>query len=162
MKIIDFIKGERFRVYFLSITITLLVGTIAGIITSDSGDIYATLNKPPLAPPAWVFPVVWTILYILMGISLGKVLIKGKDDLKQRDKAVLNYSIQLFVNFFWSIIFFRWQFYDAAFFWCILLFVFVCITKMSFDRIDRTASKLLIPYLVWVAFATYLTRGFSN
>ena len=141
-------------IYIRSILLPVLGGAIVGIITSQSID-YNALKQPPLAPPSALFPIVWTILYILMGVSYG--ILKSKE---QTDKDVdLIYYGQLIVNYLWSFIFFvfKWRFF--AILWIILLAVLVVIMITRFYGKDKTAGLLQIPYLLWVLFATYLTIG---
>lgn len=113
---------------------------------------YAMMNKPALSPPGWVFPVVWTNLYVLMGIASYLVLTSGKPN----DAALTVYAIQLFFNFFWSILFFRLGLCVTAFIWLVLLWFLILGTTVLFYRIVKAAGYLMIPYLLWVAFAGYL------
>lgn len=113
---------------------------------------YAMMNKPALSPPEWVFPVVWTILYVLMGIASYLVLTSGKPN----NAALTVYAIQLFFNFFWSILFFRLGLCVTAFIWLVLLWFLILGTTVLFYRIVKAAGYLMIPYLLWVAFAGYL------
>jgi len=145
---------NKLGIYIRSILLPVLGGAIVGIITSQSID-YNALKQPPLAPPSVLFPIVWTILYILMGVSYG--ILKSKE---QTDKDVdLIYYGQLIVNYLWSFIFFvfKWRFF--AILWIILLAVLVVIMITRFYGKDKTAGLLQIPYLLWVLFATYLTIG---
>ncbi len=145
---------NKLGIYIRSILLPVLGGAIVGIITSQSID-YNALKQPPLAPPSALFPIVWTILYILMGVSYG--ILKSKE---QTDKDVdLIYYGQLIVNYLWSFIFFvfKWRFF--AILWIILLAVLVVIMITRFYGKDKTAGLLQIPYLLWVLFATYLTIG---
>ncbi len=145
---------NKLGIYIRSIVLPVLGGAIVGIITSQSID-YNALKQPPLSPPSALFPIVWTILYVLMGVSYG--ILKSKE---QTDKDVdLIYYGQLIVNYLWSFIFFvfKWRFF--AIFWIILLAVFVVIMIARFYRKDKIAGLLQIPYLLWVLFATYLTIG---
>ena len=119
---------------------------------------FQSLNKPPLAPPGWLFPVVWTILFVLMGIASYLVLTAGKDRLTTR-AALTVYGIQLAVNFFWPVIFFNLGSYLFAFLWLILLWVLILATAILFYQLSKPAAWLLIPYLIWVTFAGYLNFG---
>ncbi|WP_394522864.1 TspO/MBR family protein [Lacrimispora sp. JR3] len=131
----------------------LIVGAISGFLSRNGMNMYSSLNRPPLSPPGWVFPLVWTILYILMGIS--SYLIASSPSPKKRE-ALLLYAVQLFLNFIWSPIFFGLKNYLLAF--IVLLLLWYAIFKMirSFFQVDSTAALLQIPYLLWVAFAGYL------
>ncbi len=145
---------NKISIYIRSILLTVIGGAIVGIITSQSID-YNVLKQPPLAPPSALFPIVWTILYILMGVSYG--ILKSKE---QTDKDIdLIYYGQLIVNYLWSFIFFvfKWRFF--AILWIVLLAVLVIVMIARFYRKDKTAGLLQIPYLLWVLFATYLTIG---
>jgi tryptophan-rich sensory protein len=119
---------------------------------------FDAVAKPPLYPPGWLFPAVWTVLYILMGIASYLIYTSNSFNKKQ---ALLFYSAQFAVNFFWSIIFFNLNAYLFAFIWLLLLWVLVLITLVKFYKINENAGLLLIPYLVWVAFAGYLNLGIA-
>lgn len=145
---------SNFKTFLKAILVPLLVGGIVGFITSNFID-YNSLEQPPLAPPAILFPIVWTILYTLMGVSYGILDINGLVD----SNINTIYYLQLFVNTLWSIIFFvfKWRFF--AFLWIILLLILVVIMIVRFYRKNKIAGLLQIPYLLWVAFATYLNFG---
>ena len=134
------------------LAIPLAVGSLSALLTQDSMETFNSITKPDLAPPGWLFPVVWTILYILMGIASYLVLTSGKPN----DKALTVYGIQLVFNFFWSIIFFNLQLYLFAFIWLVLLWLLILITTLLFYQISKPAGYLMIPYLLWVTFAGYL------
>lgn len=136
-----------------SIAISLFVGGLAGFLTRNSMELYQTLKKPPLSPPGWVFPVVWTILFLLMGISAYLIYV-SEDSLK--DKALQIYGTQLFLNFTWSVVFFLMQNYWLAFAILLLLWLMILMMIVSFYSINKTAGLLQIPYLLWVTFAGYL------
>ena len=116
------------------------------------------LYKPPLAPPGWLFPVVWTILFLLMGIASYLVLV-SEEEKPVIHAALRIYGMQLAVNFFWPIFFFQFDAYLFSFFWLVLLWLLIWATRRAFDRISKPAGYLLIPYLLWVAFAGYLNLG---
>lgn len=142
---------SKLKVYAKSILIPVIVGGIVGIIISGSID-YNVLQKPSLAPPSIVFPIVWTILYILMGVSYGMLLSKDLVD----SKINFIYYLQLFVNAMWSIFFFTLKWRLFAFLWIILLAILVIIMIIEFYKKDKLAGLLQIPYLIWVVFASYL------
>ena len=144
------IQWKRLLVY---LAIPLGVGALAGILTKDSMMQFSLLNKPPLSPPGWLFPVVWTVLFLLMGFA--SYLVSRSDSMQKRPALIL-YAIQLSVNFFWSIFFFNFEWYLFSFFWLVLLWVLILLTIRAFWRISPTAAILLIPYLLWVTFAGYL------
>lgn len=140
---------------FVSLATTLAVGFIAGFATNASIDTwYAGLHKPSFTPPNSLFPIVWTILYILMGISLYLVWKQPKSN--SRSRAVIAYFIQLALNFFWSFLFFRWHAIGWAFVDIICLWSFIAITIVLFYVKSNTAAALLMPYLLWVTYATVL------
>lgn len=143
------------RKLVVCIALPLIVGWISSLITQGSMEVFETINKPYLSPPGWVFPVVWTILYILMGIASYIVLTSGQSQYKI-NTALAVYLIQLAFNFVWPIIFFNAQKYLLAFVWLIVLWVLILITTVLFGNISKTAGKLMIPYLLWVTFAGYL------
>ena len=134
------------------LAIPLAVGSLSSLLTRNSMETFQAITKPDLAPPGWLFPVVWTILYILMGIASYLVLTSGKPN----DKALATYGIQLVFNFFWSIIFFNLELYLFAFIWLVLLWLLILKTTLLFYQISKPAGYLMIPYLLWVAFAGYL------
>ena len=146
------------KLLFLCIALPLLVGITAGLLTRDSMSAFSMLNKPPLAPPGILFPIVWTILYTLMGIASYLVLSSGKNQ-EDVTTALIVYLLQLAINFFWPIFFFNLEWYLFAFFWLILLWVLIRKTIQLFYPLSKTASYLMIPYLVWVTFAGYLNLG---
>lgn len=145
---------SKFKIYFKSILIPVVVGGIVGLLISKSID-YNSLAQPPLSPPSFLFPIVWSVLYILMGISYG--ILKSKDLIDS--KINLIYYSQLFVNALWSFIFFvfKWRFF--AFIWIILLDILVINMVIQFYHKDKTAGLLQIPYVLWVLFASYLNLG---
>ena len=139
------------------IAIPLAIGGISALLTSGNMKLFEEINKPPLSPPAWLFPVVWTILYVLMGIALYLVVTTRTRE--NKTPAIISFCAQLFFNFFWSIIFFNAQAYLFAFVWLLLLWVAIVLNIYFFNKINTTSAKLLIPYLVWVTFAGYLNLG---
>jgi tryptophan-rich sensory protein len=139
------------------IAIPLAVGGLSALLTAGNMKLFEEVNKPPLSPPGWLFPVVWTILYVLMGIAL--YLVVTTKTRENKVPALASFGVQLFFNFFWSIIFFNAQAYLFAFVWLILLWIAIVVNIYFFNRINNTSAKLLIPYLVWVTFAGYLNLG---
>ena len=134
------------------LAIPLAVGSLSALLTRNSMETFDSITKPALAPPGWLFPVVWTILYILMGIASYLVLTSGKPN----DNALTTYGIQLVFNFFWSIIFFNLKLYLFAFIWLVLLWLLILKTALLFHQISKLAGYLMVPYLLWVTFAGYL------
>jgi len=146
------------KLLIICLVIPLAVGGIAALLTGGGMDTFETLNQPPLSPPGWLFPVVWTILYILMGIASYLVLTSGKSQESIRRTLVM-YGIQLAFNFLWPILFFSLSAYLFAFIWLVALWLLILATTVSFYRISDIAGYLMIPYLIWVTFAGYLNLG---
>ena len=146
---------KNYKLLILCIVIPLAVGSLAGFITKDSMETFNMLNKPSLSPPGIVFPIVWSILYILMGIASYLVITTGSGNNKVKE-ALVYYGLQLLFNFLWSIWFFSFGWYLFAFIWLLLLWVLIFNTIASFYDINKTSAYLLIPYLLWVTFAGYL------
>ncbi len=146
---------QNFKTYIKAILIPVLVGGIVGILISGSMD-YNVLEKPFLSPPSILFPIVWTILYILMGVSYG--IIKDKGLMDSETKFI--YYLQLFVNAIWPIIFFVFKWRLFAFIWILLLDVLVIVMLTNFYNKNKLAGLLQIPYLIWILFASYLNLAF--
>lgn len=143
-----------FKKLIISIAVPLAVGGISSLIVNGDFKSYSTeVVKPPLSPPQWLFPVVWTLLYILMGISVYPVYEKDKTEAKQ---PLSVYVIQLVLNFMWPIFFFMQRAYLFSFIWLILLWAFVLAMIISFYKISRASGIMQIPYLIWLSFAGYL------
>lgn len=153
----DFSMWKKIKPYVYSVVLALLVGGASAYLTRNNMNIYDRINMPPLSPPSWLFPVVWGILYILMGISSAMVYLKGKNENEDVKGALNVYLLQLTVNFFWSIIFFNMQAFLLAFLWILLLWVLIVVMIVRFKEISPLAAWLQIPYLIWVTFASYLT-----
>lgn len=139
----------------ISILLAQGVGLLSGFLSMTASSDYANFNKPPFSPPGWVFPVVWTILFFLMAVAAYRIWMKGKAG-EDVSKALTLYCTQLFLNFLWSIIFFRFRLYAIAFLELLLLLVFILLTCFEFFRIDKTSGYLMIPYIAWVSFAGVL------
>ena len=142
---------SKFRIYAKSILIPVGVGLIVGAITSSSIQ-YNTLIKPVFAPPSILFPIVWTILYVLMGISYG--ILKSKSLVNPEINFI--YYLQLFVNAMWSIIFFTFEWRLFAFIWLLILILLIIGMIIEFYKKDKVAGLLQIPYLLWALFASFL------
>ena len=145
----------NWKLLIVCIAIPLAVGALSSMITGGGMEVFASVNKPPLSPPAWLFPVVWTILYTLMGISSYLILTSGAE-VGEIQNALSVYAYQLTVNFLWPTFFFNFQWYFFAFLWLILLIFLVVAMIREFYKISKTAAYLNIPYLVWLLFAGYL------
>ncbi|WP_167954744.1 TspO/MBR family protein [Anaerosporobacter faecicola] len=143
----------RWKPLLISLAIPQIVGAVTGLVTSNSREIYQNLNKPDLAVPGYVFPIIWPILFLFMGIA--SYLIYCSDS-KEREKALRLYGINLLLVFVWSVVFFTFQAYAAAFlvivaFWGV---VFTMITM--FTQISKVAGWILLPYFIWITYAGYL------
>ena len=150
---------KKIKPYVISILIALGVGALSALLTRESMDIYSELRTPPLSPPSILFPIVWTILYILMGISAAMIYTEKNSPSKARSSALATYASSLVVNFSWSIIFFNFRALLFAFIWLIFLFYLIIKTITSYKKIKPLAAYLQIPYALWVAFAGYLNFG---
>jgi tryptophan-rich sensory protein len=136
---------------------TELVGAFSALFAGGSfSAFYQSLEQPPLAPPGWLFPVVWSILYALMGVSA--YLISGSNK-AGRKTALILYGLQLFANFLWTPVFFGLKSLSGAAAVAIVMLILITAMMISFYRINKTAAYLNIPYLLWTAFAAYLTIG---
>ncbi len=145
---------KNYKVWLKNIIIPLVVGGIVGLVISKYID-YNTINKPILSPPSYIFPIAWTILYILMGISYS--IIETNQQLDKRTKTI--YYTQLLINALWSIIFFifKWRFISII--WILILLIIVIYMTILFYQRNKTSALLQIPYILWLIFATYLTIG---
>ena len=146
-------KIKKYVPEILFILLALAVGGLSSIATNLGMPVYEQAVKPPLNPPAIVFPIVWTVLYILMGISARRIW-KSSDP--KRGCALAIYAVQLLCNGLWPVFFFGLHAYLFSFIWLLLLWVLIIVMIRTFYRIDHIAGLLQIPYLVWVSFAGYL------
>lgn len=146
------------RLLFVCIAIPLIVGGGAALLTQNSMEIFSTVVKPPLAPPGWLFPIAWTILYVLMGISSYLVLTSDVEN-DEKIKAMQIYGYQLVVNFLWPTFFFNFGWYFFSFLWLMLLWILVFFMIRNFYEISKPAAYLNIPYVLWLTFAAYLNLG---
>ena len=138
-----------------NLAIPLLIGFIAGFLTRQGTENFAlNVKQPPFAPPAVLFPIVWTFLYALMGFSA--YIIENSQQTSQRNRALVLYYVQLFLNFLWSFIFFNFNNYLAAFIWIVALLILIIATTIEFYKIKPIAGYLMIPYILWVTFAAVL------
>ena len=139
-----------------SLLIALGGGGLSGLLIRGSVGRYQALRQPPLSPPGWVFPLVWTVLYLLMGVAAYLVWERGGPG---RKPALLLYGLQLGMNFLWAPLFFRWGMRGLALVWLLALWALAIWTALRFYRASRPAGWLLAPYLLWLAFAAYLNAG---
>lgn len=151
-------KKKKILSLIVCLLIPLGVGGISAFLSRNGFRDFALLEKPPFSPPAWAFPVVWTVLYVLMGVAAWLVYTSAAPK-PEKKKALTRYGEQLFFNFFWPIIFFNLSAFYAAFLWLVALWVLILLTTISFFKIRRPAGYCMLPYLVWVALAGYLNTG---
>lgn len=142
----------------ICILIPLIAGGLSTLIVGSDIKIYGTVIQPPLAPPSWLFPLMWTVLYILMGISLYLVRSSNADDYSVKS-ATNVFAVQLFLNFIWSPVFFKMKLFLAAFFILIAMLVTVIVMTVRFYKISKPAGLLQIPYIIWLIIAGYLNMG---
>ena len=142
----------------ITLAIPLGVGGLSALLTGGGMADYGNLNQPPLSPPGWLFPIVWTILYLLMGYASYRVWTSDAPE-KQKKSALRIYFAQLAANFLWPLIFFGLQWRLLAFWVILILWVLIYFTIKRFGKIDGIAADLLLPYILWVTFATYLNLG---
>ena len=151
-------KKQNWKTYALWILLSEAVGAVSGWVSRDGMRYYSeAVAQPPLSPPPIVFPFVWGILFLLMGIGAARVALTPASP--QRSSGLNLFVSQLIVNFFWSIIFFNFRAFLFAFIWLLLLLFFIIKTVLAYRPISPLAAYLQIPYLLWVAFAGYLNFG---
>ena len=147
---------QKIKTVTKAVSIPLFVGLLAGLLTGNAMELFETMTQPPLSPPGWLFPVVWILLYILMGIS-SLLIYKGEGE--KKEEALSLYFYQLVVNFLWPIFFFSFGWYFFALLWLVLLWFLVIKMILVFFQVTPRAAYLNIPYLIWVTFAVYLNAG---
>ncbi len=150
---------KKYKSYIISVAIALGVGALSALVTRGSMDIYGTLNQPPLSPPSFLFPIVWSVLFVLMGIGSAGVWEKGNKNPDIVKRPLTIYAINLWVNFLWSIIFFNLRAFLFAFVWLIFLIAIIITMIIEFRKVCKWCSNLQIPYLLWCLFALYLNAG---
>ncbi len=147
-------KKINLKTLLISIAISLGTGGLAALLTGAGTDFYSSINKPALSPPAWLFPAVWTVLYILMGIS-AYMIYEGGCSTKRSALGI--YGAQLAVNFVWSLVFFNAKAFLLAFILIVILWILIASMIAAFHKCRPLAAYLQIPYFLWVTFAAYLT-----
>ena len=150
----------NYKTLGICILIPLAVGGLSALFTMGSMQDFAALKQPPLSPPGWLFPVVWTVLFILMGIASYLVL-ETASGVEAKKSAFKAYFLQLGFNFMWSIIFFTLGAYEVAFVWLLALLSLIVITTVKFYNINRYAAIFMLPYILWVSFAGYLNLAIA-
>lgn len=148
----------QWKPLIVSLLISLGAGALGSILSGNNMEQYMQMYKPPLSPPGFIFPIVWTILFILMGIAAYLIYISPSEDKKT---ALTVYLIQLAANVLWSVIFFRFDAYLLAFAWLVFLWYLIFVTIKQFYPISKIAAYLMLPYLAWVTFAGYLNLAIA-
>ena len=149
---------QHWKTYAFWIVLAEAVGGLSGWLTREGTKIYqSSVAQPPLSPPPLVFPIVWGILFALMGVGAARIYLAPPS--RRRTKALALFLLQLVFNFFWSIIFFNLQAFGFALLWLLALWGLILWMIFAFARVDRPAAALQIPYLLWVTFAAYLNAG---
>ena len=148
----------QWKALLISLAIALGTGVLSALFTPSIRESYAQLYQPPLAPPGWVFPIVWTVLYVLMGLS--SFLIYISEDVRKRGALTL-YGVQLVLLFLWPIIFFRVGAYFPAFHVLMILLLLGILLARRFYEVDELAGRLMFPYLLWLFFAAYLNLSIA-
>ncbi len=148
---------KKIMPYVISILIAFAVEGLSALITKSGWAMYKNLNMPFLTPPMIVFPIVWGILFILMGVGSAIVYTKRDENRAEAYSALRIYGLQLAVNFLWTVIFFNMQAYLFAFIWLLLLLALIVMMIIQFAKVSKAAAYMQIPYLLWVTFAGYLT-----
>lgn len=153
-------KNKKILTYIGFILVCQMAGIIGSLFTAPAvKGWYTTINKSPLNPPSWVFAPVWTTLFIMMGVAVSIIWLSGKNE--TRSKALKVFFIQLFLNTLWSIIFFGLKNPPLAFIEIVVLWFAILYTIILFRKIDKKASYLLIPYILWVSFASVLNLSIA-
>ena len=145
---------KKIKVYIISVLIAELIGGLSALFTRSGMDNFENIEKPVLTPPPVVFPIVWGILFLLMGISAARIYLAPPS--LSRSHGLIVYAIQLTVNFFWSIFFFNFEAYGFSFLWLLLLIILICVMIYKFFKVNKIAAYLQIPYILWCGFAAYL------
>lgn len=151
-------KGKNWKTLLLCLVIPLAAGGIGALLSGGFSGSYEAMYKPLLSPPGWVFPVVWTLLYLLMGYA-SYLVYTSEASMPRKRRALTVYGVQLVINLLWPLFFFRLGWYTFAFIWLLLLIAAVLLCRMLFRYIEKRAGDLLLPYLIWLFFAAYLNLG---
>ncbi len=151
-------KNRNWKTCLSWILLTETVGIVAGWFTREGVRIFQEFTlQPPLSPPGILFPIAWTILYALMGVSAARIYLAQESP--ERAQSLMLFGVQLAFNFLWSFVFFNAQAYGFAFLWILVLWGLILWMIISFRQVDSFAAWLQIPYLIWVTFAAYLNLG---
>ncbi len=147
-------KNKKLWTYVIFIGISEAVGILSGLLTRNGMERVMELPKSSLTPPSWVFPIVWTVLFLLMGVGAARIWLA--EDSNAKFNGLWFYVFQLIFNFFWSLLFFNMQWFGVAFIWLIVLWILIAGMAYNFYQVDKAAGLLQVPYLIWVTFAGYL------
>lgn len=150
---------SKITAFIIAVAIPLATGGFSAFLTRNNMDIYEEIITPPLSPPSFLFPVVWTVLYFLMGVSSALIWKKRKENKEETETALLIYAASLVFNFIWSLIFFNSGMYLFSFIWLIALLILIIATIIKYKKLSSAAAYIQIPYALWVTFAGYLNFG---
>lgn len=151
----SFFSTKNIIICVICIAVPVIVGLVSGYITRDNMVVFDSIKKPALTPPAIVFPIAWSILYVMMGIA-SFLALKNCRDFTQIVSVMIPYIIQLILNFIWSIIFFNTQSYGLALACLVLMWIMIVRSMITFATVSMIAGWFLLPYIIWVSFAAYL------
>lgn len=152
-------KKIRIIVLLIALLIPLFVGGFSAFLTARDMKLYGLMDHPPLSPPSWVFPIAWTILYLMMGLASYLVYTSDVDP-QRKNKALLFYIAQLSMNLFWSTLFFTYRQYLVSLIWLLVMWGLIIITTIRFFLINRASGLMMAALLLWTTFAAYLNFGF--
>jgi benzodiazapine receptor len=147
-------NNQSWKPYVFFILLAETVGVLSAFLTRTGMENYNMIVKPALTPPSILFPIVWTILFALMGIGAARIWLSPPSP--DRTQSLILFTFQLIVNFFWSLFFFNLQAFGFSFLWLIILWILILLMILSYQKVDKIAAWLQIPYLLWVTFAGYL------
>ncbi|MBQ9495822.1 MAG: tryptophan-rich sensory protein [Treponema sp.] len=148
-------RSKKILSCVVAVAIPLAVGGISSLLTSSAMKVFGSLTQPPLSPPGWLFPVAWTILYILMGIS-SFLIFQSSSNANIRKRALVLYGAQLVLNFIWSPLFFNGQLYFVALVVLVVMWLLILALIVNAGKVSKSAAYLLVPYILWATFAAYL------
>ncbi len=153
-------KKINIKALAIAIAIPLAVGAISALLTRSGMKHFGELEQPPLSPPAILFPIVWTILFTLMGIASYRIF-EGGAPTEEKREALIPYFVQLAFNFLWTVLFFGLDLYGISFAWLLALIALIILTAVRFFKLDKPAGIMLFPYIAWTCFAAYLNLGIA-
>ena len=151
--------ARHLKIFAIAIAIPLAIGGLSALLTRGNMQIYSEVQTPPLSPPSILFPIVWTILYILMGVSSAIIWANREKNADAAQSGLAAYALSLAFNFAWSILFFNFRCFGFSLVWLIALWILILVTILQYRKLSPPAAYLQIPYALWVAFAGYLNAG---